>query len=419
MSNFKYAGRRRDGSKVEGVQEANDRRMAMQILERQGIVPLTITEVNESKRKAKKTAADKKKKGHFSLGFQRRPRMSMNETLLFTGELSDLLSSGMKLGNALHAFARRETGKPQDQIMMDVRDQILQGTSLSDALKRWPESFSKLYISMVQAGEASGSLAETLEQLRSHLERVMEAREKVVTAMIYPAIILFMGGGTLVFAMVFVIPRFTAMFEELGSTLPLPTRILISFSDFMGGLGGIITLCILVSAFWMFKQTIKTQKGRRAWHRFQLRMPLIKHIVAANAYAHFARTLGALLSNGVDILKALTIVENTISNAYIAEAIHKAHERVTDGATISGPLAASKVFPGLLIDMLAVGEQTGDIGGALGHIAKRYDSELDRNIKVLTTMLEPILMVGMAVIVGFVAISMLMAVFDLTSGLNV
>ena len=169
----------------------------------------------------------------------------------------------------------------------------------------------------------------------------------------------------------------------------------------------------------MLKRAIKTPNGRRVWHRIQLRAPLVRHIVTANAFSQFARTLGALLQNGVPVLQALDIVEDTVGNVVIAEAVHDARNRVTDGASISGPLAAGKVFPPLLTDMLAVGEESGDMSSALMHISKRYEEELDRSVKIFTTVLEPILMLLMAIMVGFVAISMLLAVFDLTSGLNV
>jgi len=416
MPQFKYTARTNKGERVNGTMEAGDKRQAMRQLDRKGLVPVT---VQEARAAAEDVAKEKKKKQHFTLGFTRRPRMKMRELLLFTGELSDLLASGMKLGNVLNTLSKRKTDRGQDEILKALRDDIVQGSSLSDALAKWPESFPTVYISLVRAGEASGSLATALSQLREHLERVNDAREKVLMALTYPAIIMVMGAGTLVFAMVFVVPRFTAIFSELGSSLPLPTQILISMSHFLGGPGGIILAAVLVFAGISWKQYIKTDAGRHVWSKMQLHMPLMKNIVAANAYAHFARTLGTLLESGVDVLKALKIVEDTVGNTQIAAAIRNARERVTDGASISGPLAAGKVFPPLLTDMLAVGEETGDMPTALGHIARRYDGELDRSVKMLTTLLEPIMMVTMAVLVGFVAISMLMAVFDLTSGLNV
>lgn len=419
MPSFLYTAKTRSGERTEGTIEAPDRRTAMRQLEARGQTPIKVTEAGAAKaKKAGPKANAKKKKVSFSLGRERRAKMKLRETLLFTGELSDLLASGMTLGTALQTLSRRKTDSAQDVIVAELRDDIVQGASLSDALKRWPETFSQLFVSMVRAGEASGTLPDVLQRLRSHYERVQEAREKVLMALLYPAIILVMGLGTLVFAMLFVVPRFTAIFAELGSTLPLPTRIMIAISDGLMNYGVFIAIG-LVGGFILISRTVQTEQGKHWWHRMQLKLPIMRGIIAANAYSHFARTLGALLSNGVQVLQALSIVEHTVGNVVIADEIRAARDRVTDGSTISGPLAQSKLFPQLLTDMLAVGEQSGDMSGALKHIGKRYDDELDRNVKILTTVMEPVLIVFMAVLVGFMAISILMAVFDLTSGLNV
>lgn len=416
MPRFQYIARSRTGEKIEGVIEAPDRRAALVQIERAGRVPVTVTEASA----APPTAGPTLRRGFFHLErhSKRPPRMKPKEVLLFTRELSDLLASGMTLGDALHTLSRRKTGKSQDQLVADLRDEIIQGSSLSNAVAKRPETFSPLYVSMVRAGEASGQLAEVLERLGAHYDRVQEAREKVLMALIYPAIVLSMGIVTLIFSMVFVVPRFTAIFRELGSTLPLPTRILIRISDGLLQYGWLILagLLVLIAAI---RRVLRTARGKRIWHRIQLRLPIMRLIVTSNAYAHFARTLASLLDNGVQVLQALRIVEDTVGNVVLAEEIRQARERVTDGATISGPLAAGKVFPPLLTDMLAVGEQSGDMSGALSHIAKRYDEELSRAVKILTTVLEPILMLVMAVLVGFVAVSMLLAVFELTTGLEV
>jgi type II secretory pathway component PulF len=436
MPQYTYIARARNGEKVNGTVEASDRRAALMKIERLGQVPMMVKEgfapqaaAKPDKKKKKKAPGKKSRKSparkpshssgiQFSLGRSRRPKMNLHDLLLFTGELSDLLSSGMTLGHALNTLSRRESAGAQGAIVVDLRDEIVQGSSLSNALTRWPETFPKLYISMVRAGEASGALAEALERLRYHYERYVAAREKVITALVYPAIILSVGAGTLVFIMIFVVPRFTAMFEELGSTLPLPTRILMGISHGFVKYWWLMLLAI-VGAAVLIKRVLRTDQGERWWHHMQLRLPLMRLIVRANAFAHFSRTLGALLVNGVPVLEALSIVEDTVGNRVIAEEIHEARDRVTDGSSISGPLAAGNIFPPLLTDMLAVGEESGDMSGALRHIAKRYDDELDRTVKILTTVLEPILMLVMALLVGFVAISILLAVFDLTSGLNV
>lgn len=416
MPTYTYTARLASGDKKEGTLEANDRQAALIQIERMGAVPVSIREGASVSSAAPPARGGKKR---FSLTLPARAaRMNMRDVLLLTGELSDLLASGMTLGHALNTLSRRDTDPGQTTIVTALRDDIIQGSSLSEALRKWPKTFSPLYISMVRAGEASGMLADALTRLRTHYERVLEAREKVSMALIYPAIILLMGGATLIFAVVFVIPRFTAIFAELGSTLPLPTRILIKISEIMIKYGVLILIAVVVGGI-LIRNAVRTEKGKLVWHRMQLHLPIFKHIITANAFGHFARTLGALLNNGVPVLQALGIVEETVGNVVISNEIHEARERVTDGSSISGPLAAGNVFPPLLTDMLAVGEESGDMPGALAHIARRYDSDLDRSVKVLTTLLEPILMVGMAVLVGFVAISMLLAVFDLTSGLNV
>jgi type II secretory pathway component PulF len=218
--------------------------------------------------------------------------------------------------------------------------------------------------------------------------------------------------------MTFVIPKFSQVFAELGATLPLPTRMLIGMSSFLLNWGWLVAIVIVIGII-LFRRFIKTPRGELWWHGRLLKFPVVHKIITANAFAQFARTLSALLNNGVPVLQALSIVEHTMGNQVIAHEIREARQRVTDGSSISGPLASGQVFPPLLTDMLAVGEESGDMAGALVHIARRYDEELDRSVKVLTTVLEPIMILFIAVGVGFVAISMLMAVFELTSGLNV
>ncbi|MFC1452867.1 type II secretion system F family protein [Verrucomicrobiota bacterium] len=410
MATFVYSARNRAGEKIEGTMEATDRRAALLQIERQGQIPVSVSEKGGS--------PVPEAKGFEWAPRGRRARMSTREVLIFTSELSDLLASGMKLGNALNSLASRGTGRAGEPIVAALRDDIVQGSSLSDALARHPHTFSNLYVSMISAGEASGALAEVLRRLVTHFERVQEIKEKVVMALVYPMIVITLGAATLVFSMVYVIPRFKTIFEQLGETLPLPTRILIGTSSWLVRYGW-AALIALIILFTLANRGAKTKKGRLVWDRFLLKLPLIRGIIACGIYANFARTLGTLLSNGVPVLSALKIVERTVGNAVLGAEIGKARERVTDGTTISGPLAAGKMFPPALTDMLAIGEQAGDMPGSLAHIARRYENELDRNVKVFTTALEPILIVLVAIMVGFVAVSILMAVFNLTNGLNV
>lgn len=445
MATFKYTARTRAGERVEGTVEAGDKRAALAAVGRMDCVPISVVEsagaaarLAEAVKKENKEKKEKKEKREktkaraaapagakapkrFSLTLHRdnKPRMSMGDLLTFTRELSDLLASGMTLGEALHTLAQRGADESKSRAMIvSLRDDIVRGSSLSEALGQYPDIFPTLYVSMVRAGEAGGSLGEALQRLAHHFERSQDAREKVVMALTYPGIVLIIGMVTMTFVLVYVVPRFSAMFAELGSQLPLPTRMLIGVSKMFTGVRGLLALAILIAGVVGARRALKTEKGRRWWHRMQLRIPVVRRVVSAAAYTHFAQTLSSLLANGVPVLQALSIVEKTVGNSIIADEIRQARERVTDGSTISSPLAAGKVFPTLLTDMLAVGERTGDMAGALTHIARRYESELDRSVKLFITVLEPLLIVLIAALVGFVAISMLIAVFDLTSGLN-
>ena len=416
MPNFNYKARAKNGQRIEGQIDAVDRRAAMLAVERLGHTPLAVTEVGGAKAAATAAAAGERKSWW---KMEERDRMKAREVSLFTAELSDLLSAGMTLGSALNCLAGHGGGHtPAARTAADLRDRIVRGEALSDAVAAHPKSFPELYANMIRAGEASGALSDVLMRLVIHYERLLDMRGRIITALAYPAIVLSMGAVTVVVAMVAIVPKFMAIFKNMKVALPLPTRILIGTSHFLQ-VYGIFLLIALALAVVMLQRYIQTKEGRFWWDGFKLRVPLVKGIIATGVYANFARTLQTLLANGVPVLQALRITEQTVGNAVISEELRRARERVTDGTTISGPLAAGKVFPSMMTDMMSIGEQTGDMAGALDHIGRRYENELDRNIKIFTTALEPILIVLVAGVVGFIAISILMAVMKVTTGLGV
>jgi len=414
MGHFKYIGRSKQGEKVEGVVESNDRAGAVRIIESMGHIPVSITETTKTVNQTGQTG----KRFKFELGFQRKPKMKLQDLLLFSRELSDLVASGMTIGRALHTLSARKDESAVSHIVVTLRDEIVQGTSLSDALQLFPETFTPLYVNLVRAGEASGNLPLALENLCIHYERVHEARGKVIAALVYPMIVMIVGGGAVIFLMAVIVPKFATTFDEMGATLPGPTLALMAMSQFVTRYG-LIVAALITFGIIALKKWVKHGKGQQIWHRVQLRIPIMGNIITANAYAHFSRTFGTLLHNGVSVLPALGIVQKTIGNVIISEEVGKARDRVTDGASISKPLAQGKVFPRLLIDMLAVGEETGDMAGALSHITRRYDAELDRMVKTCTTVLEPLLLVLVALIVGGIAISLLLPVLTLTDSLHI
>ena len=351
-------------------------------------------------------------------GSKQKTTMKSVEVLLFTSELADLIEAGMTLGQALQALANQgEENSAQRYVCQDLCDRIVRGETFSDACAHHPKTFPPLYSNMIRAGEASGALVEVLCRLTDHYERYDNMRGKIKSAMSYPVIVLCFGVAAVIGALVWIIPKFKKVFDSMGASLPLPTRILIGMSEFLIHYGWTLAIAAVVFFVW-FRKWKDTPAGRAKIDGWKLKAPLIKGIVAAGAYSSLAYTLKTLLSNGVNVLQALKISEETCNNAVIAEALATARRRVTDGTSISGPLASSGVFPRMMTDMLAVGEQAGDMVSSLEHIGKRYQKDMDRNITTFTNALEPILIVMIAGAVGFVAIAILMAVFQVSSSLG-
>ena len=349
-----------------------------------------------------------------------KPKTDMKrlEVLLFVSELADLLEAGMTLGQALQALANQgEETSARRFICRNLCEAIVRGENFSDACARYPKTFPPLFSNMLRAGEASGAMVEVLRRLGDHYERDDNMRGKIKSALSYPVIVLCFGVLAVIGALVWIIPQFQKVFDSMGASLPLPTQILIGMSDFVINYGWLMALGAVGFALW-FRKWKTTPAGVRKIDGWKLKAPLIKGIVAAGAYSSLAYTLKTLLSNGVNVLHALKICEETCGNAVIGDALKTARQRVTDGTTISGPLASSGVFPRMMTDMLAVGEQAGDMVGSLEHIGKRYQKDMDRNIAAFTNALEPILIVLIAGAVGFVAVAILMAVFKVSSSLG-
>lgn len=353
------------------------------------------------------------------LHLSRPDSMSESERLLFTSELADLLEGGMTLGDALNALARRsgEADGP-GQVVGKLRDAILEGTAFSDALAAFPKIFSPVYINMIRAGEASGALKDVLRRLIAHDERQRAMKSKISSAMVYPMIVLCMGIAVAIFAMTYILPKFQSIFDSIGpDSLPPLTKIMLGTNDWIKkwwlalviGIGG---------ALFGFKRWTATPRGRKAWDGFKLKAPLIKGIVASSVYANFASTLESLLRNGVPILRALDLTSQTVGNTVVGDELRNAKERVTDGTTISGPLSQSGVFPPMVIDMIAIGERTGDMPTALEHVSTRFERQLEKNILVFTTALEPIMICAVALIIGFIAVAIMQAVLSVTSGMD-
>ena len=415
MAAFTYKAVTKDGKRVDGTVQAASRSEAMAAVRKLGHTPLSISEAGGGAGGAKKKPAGSILKMRFG---SKPTKMKPVEVLLFTGELADLLEAGMTLGQALSCLANQgEEDSAQRMISQGLCQSIVNGEAFSDAIRRYPETFPPLYSNMVHAGESSGAMVEVLRRLVEHYERNDNMRGKIKSALSYPMVVLCFGVIAVIAALVWIIPQFQKVFDSMGAALPLPTRILINLSQGFKRWGWLIATVIALFVVW-FKKWKKTPAGRLRVDGWKLKVPLIKGIVANGIYASLAFTLKTLLSNGVNVLQALKISEETCGNAVIGEALANARKRVTDGTSISGPLAASGAFPRMMTDMLAVGEQAGNMAASLEHIGMRYQKDMDRNITAFTNALEPILIVLIAAAVGFVAIAILMAVFNMSKTLG-
>jgi type II secretory pathway component PulF len=422
MSQFSYKARKRSGELVEGVLEVPDRAAALAQIQRSGLFPLAVTDAKAGAAPAAKGAA---KGVDFSallpqslraqLNQKRKPKLQ--ELATFTTQLANLLQSGMPLTVALNSMTHLETkGIPAD-VSRELKQEVTEGRGLSDAMARQPRIFSELYINMVKAGEQSGSLVPVLRRMAQHFQQFAEVQAKFKSAMIYPIMVICVGLAIVAFFMFFMMPRFTEIFMGFNIALPLPTRALMGASHWFLDYWWLLGL-ILLALVIMFKRFQTSAAGARKLDEWRMKIPVFGKIVKLNLFGQFARTLGTLLQNGVPVLTALKITEQVMSNVLIREAIAKTREAVTDGKTLAQPLAASKLFPQLMVDLVRIGEETGDVPGSLNNLADTYEGELQLALRVMMNLIEPVLIILMAVIVGFLLLSILLPMFNLISHIS-
>ena len=423
MPQFSYRARRRSGEPVQGVLDVVDRAAALTQLERLGLLPVAIEAARGAEiAKAEKAKAPKAAKADILpptlrewVSRPRRPKMQ--EMATFTQQLSNLLKSGMPLTVALNSMTHLSSKGIPAEVSRQLKQDVMEGKSLSDAMSRQPVVFSDLFVNMVRAGEQSGALVEVLQRLASHLERFAEVQAKFTSALIYPAVVLSVGVGIIIFFMTYMMPKFMSIFEGMKVNLPASTMFLMNMGNFFKGYWWLMLLIVLTVVI-LFKRFQSSATGRRALDKWKLDMPILGNVNRLNVYGQFARTLGTLLHNGVPVLNALKITEQVIPNIIIKEAINRTREEVTDGKTIAQPMAKSKVFPQLMIDLLKIGEETGDVPGALENLANTYENELQISLRVVTNLIEPAMIIIMAIMVGFLLLSVLSAMFAITSNIG-
>jgi len=423
MPQFSYKARKRSGELVEGVLEVADRSAALLQIQRSGLFPIAVADS-----KASATTVVKKDKGvslssflppsmQAQLSKQRRPKLQ--ELATFTTQLANLLNSGMPLTVALNSMTHLETkGIPAD-VSRGLKQEVTEGRSLSDAMGRQPVIFTDLYVNMVRAGEQSGALVGVLRRMATHFQQFADVQAKFKSAMIYPIMVICVGILLVAFFMMVMMPKFIEIFNGFNIELPLPTRMLIAISNVFTNFWCMsITIGVILAIFILFKRFQTSEAGGRKIDEWRMKLPIFGKVIQINLFGQFARTLGTLLQNGVPVLMALKITEQVMPNKLIREAIAKTREAVTDGKTLAQPLAQSKLFPQLMIDLVRIGEETGDVPGSLNNIADTYENELQIALRVMSDLIGPVLIIVMAVVVGFLLLSIFLPLFRLISSIH-
>ncbi len=411
MPNFLYIALDAKGEQTTGTVEADSEADAVAKLRTQGLYPTQVVQDGKGKLSAggkKGGAARGKKKAKGSTGGRVKPKILM----IFTRQLATLIDSGLPLLRGLTVLAKGEPNQIMRGTVNSLADSVQSGSTFSESLAQHPRIFNKLYVNMVKAGELGGVLEVVLTRLAEYQEKAHKLKNKIVAAMVYPVIVMFIAVAILTFLMLFIVPKFKDMFADMGGAeLPKISQVVFGFSEFMLSRSFILpnAVWILGGAFGMwvvFQLWGRTKGGRRVLDTMKLKVPLFGDIQRKSAIARFSRTLGTLVTSGVPILQALNITRETAGNVVISDAIGKVHESVKEGESIVQPLSGSGVFPSMVISMVDVGEETGQLPEMLLKIADVYDDEVDNAVTALTSVLEPIMIVFLALVVGSIVFAL-------------
>jgi type IV pilus assembly protein PilC len=394
-SAFKWSGKTARGVTQSGEITANSKSEVIAQLRRQNIVATYIT---------------KKSKVLFEFP---PVKPKDKDIVVFTRQFATMIDAGLPLVQALEILTKQTENKSLAKVIGKIKDDVEGGSTFADALKKHPRMFSELYANMVAAGEAGGILDTILNRLAVYIEKAMNLKKKVKGAMIYPSVIVSVAILVIVVIMVFVVPTFARMFTQLGGILPLPTRIVIGISGFLGGIGGVIVFASVVAFIIAITQIRRTNKGKTIIDSILLKLPIFGILLRKVAIAKFTRTLGTLVGSGVPILDSLDITAKTAGNKVVEYSVYEVQKAVSEGKTLAEPLSRSKVFPPMVTQMISVGESTGAVDNMLNKIADFYDDEVDNAVTNLTSMMEPVIMVFLGGAIGFIVVSMYLPIFKL------
>ncbi|MDT8440285.1 MAG: type II secretion system F family protein [Desulfuromonadales bacterium] len=404
MGKFAWEATTKSGSVMKGEMEAPNIEAVQAQLRRQGLSP------GEIKERGKGLDMD------ITIpGFE--PKVTTKDLVVFTRQFSTMIDAGLPLVQCLDILGKQQENKTFKKILLKVKEDVESGSTFADALKKHPKAFDDLYVNLVAAGEVGGILDTILSRLAAYIEKAMKLKKKVKSAMTYPATIVGIAVIVIAVILVFVIPQFQEMFESFGQQLPAPTLIVIALSEFIQSY-----ILAIIGGSWLtifiLKRIYKTKAGRLQMDALFLKLPVMGVLIRKVAVAKFTRTLGTMISSGVPILDGLEIVAKTAGNKIVENAIYKVRQSISEGKTIAEPLEKSGVFPPMVCQMIAVGEQSGSIDTMLNKVADFYDDEVDDAVGNLTAMMEPLLMLFLGTTVGGLVIAMYLPIFQLAGAVG-
>jgi type IV pilus assembly protein PilC len=398
VATFAYKARNRQGEVLQDQMDGTDKMSVASQLRQQGLLVIDIKEQGV----AQKDILEPFKK------------VKPADLVVFTRQFATMINAGLPIVRSLNVLSEQTDNPKLTEVVVAVRKDVEAGLALSEALEKHPKVFSKLYVEMVRAGEIGGILDGVLLRIADQLEDDQELRRKVKSAMTYPVIVLILAVLAASFMLIFIVPIFARMFEDLGGTLPLPTRVAMGISGVLTSIFGVFIYGALISGVIFFLRWKNTENGRKWWGKVSLKLPVkIGDVIQKVALARFARTLGTLSAAGVPILQAIEITAASSGNWVIENALLKTREAIREGIPIYQPLESEPVFPPMVTRMIAVGEETGDLDGMLTKIAEFYESEVDATVKALTSIIEPLMIVVVGGIVGGIIVAMYLPMFKI------
>jgi type IV pilus assembly protein PilC len=411
MAKFKYMAIDANGKQKTGTVEAENQNEANAKLSAAGLMPTKISMAGAAASSPAKKA-QREKKGKKARGFGK--VIKTEELTTFTRQLATLLQAGLPLLRALEVMIRQEKNLRFKAVLEQIAEQVKSGNSFSDGLSQHPKIFDRLFVNMVRAGEAGGVLEVVLSRLALFMEKALKTKKKVKSAMVYPIVVVGVAIAIVALLMVFVVPKFQTIFDDMldGAALPGPTQLVINISSFMQQ-NFLATIGIVVVVFFGFKFLLRTGPGARAFNWCSIHLPKVGDLVRKVNIARITRTFGTLLSSGVPILQSLTITKDITGNAFYSGALNRIHDSVRDGESLAAPMERESIFPNMVTSMVDVGEETGELAEMLNRIADNYDEDVDNAVAGITSIIEPVMIVFLAVVVGFIVIALFLPIVEI------